>query len=413
MHSCARTPGLLLGVTLAACGGSAGSGHDPALRTEIRDSAGIRIVDNGSAGGVVWREIDEIPLVEIAPVTGEGELLRIVGAHRLSDGSLVVASAGTSTIAIFDADGTRRATFGRKGGGPGEFEGMVSLVPLPADSFGVWDGSHARLSIFTTTGLAREVSFAGEAGGGGRRTVLAHAGDNTWLVRPGGLSFGGNSIPQSGVIRDTTRFALLQGPPGPVDTLTTLPAGESFLSISMEGSRIRTVEIMSLPVRRMAQAVVADSLIWAMSSDRWEIEGRRRDGSLAGLIRMDEPTRAFPPDLYAAMKEARIEATDPGPQRERIATAWDNWPVPDLEPVMQGLKRASDGTLWVERYAALDTMPRIHVVFDGDGRVLGEVRLPPRFRTMDVGSDWILGVWQDEDDLEWVRMYRLGAGSRE
>lgn len=413
MHSFLRSPGLLLGVTLAACGGSAGSDRDPALRTEIRDSAGIRIVDNGSAAGVVWRQIEETPLVDIAPVTGEGELLRIVGAHRLSDGSLVVASAGTSTIAIFDPDGAQRATFGRQGAGPGEFQGMGSLIPLPADSFGVWDFQHARLSIFTTDGLAREVSFAGEPGTTGRRTVQAHAGDNTWLVRPGGLSFGGNSIPQPGLIRDTTRFALLQGPPGPIDTLATLPAGETFLSIAMEGTRIRSFQVRSLPVRRTAQAVVADSLIWAMSSDRWEIEGRRRDGSLAGLIRVDEKSKAFPPELYAAMKEVQLAALDPGPQRDDLSAAWDRWPVPELEPVMQELKRASDGKLWVERYAALDTMPRVHVVFDGEGKVLGEVRLPPRFRTMEVGTDWVLGVWQDEDDLEWVRMYRLGIGSRE
>lgn len=407
MHSSLRTSALLV-VILAACGGSASSDRDAALRTEIRDSAGIRIVDNGSAAGVVWREIDETPLLEIAPVTGEGELLRIVGAHRLSDGSLVVASAGTSTIAIFGADGTRKATFGNKGGGPGEFEWMVSLIRLPADSFGVWDVQHARLSIFTTGGLAREVSFAGEAGRGGRRTVLAHAGDQTWLVRPAGISFG-NSAPQPGVIRDTARFAIFSGLEGTVDTLTALPAGESFLSIGMQGSQVSMVELMSLPVRRMAQAVVADSLIWAMSSERWEIEGRRRDGSLAGLIRLGEPTRAFPPELYAAMKAARLEATAPGPQQDRIATAWDGWPVPEFEPVMQGLKRASDGSLWVERYTALDTMPRVHVVFDGEGKVLGEVRLPPRFRTMDIGPDWILGVWQDEDDLEWVRIYRMGG----
>lgn len=398
--------GLLLGLTLAACTGSAGHPRGSALHTEIRDSAGVRIVENRGVAGVDWRTIEEPPLLEIAPVTGEGELLRVVGVRRLSDGSVVAASAGTNTIVVFDAAGTRRAILGRKGAGPGEFEGIQSLISLPADSFGVWDAQHVRLSIFTGAGLVREVSFAGEAGAG-RLTVLAHIGADTWLVRPARTFGGGNALPQPGVVRDTTRFVLLQGPPGPVDTLTALPAGETFLSIFMEGTQVRGFQVRSLPVRRVAQAVAADSLIWTMSSDRWDIQVWRRDRSLAGLIRLDEAAKPFPAELYAAMKAAQLAAMDPGPQRDDLAAAWDRWPVPDLTPVMQGLRRASNGLLWVERYAALDTMPPVHAVFDGEGKVLGEVRLPRRFRAMDIGPDWIFGVWRDEDDLEWIRMYRL------
>jgi hypothetical protein len=39
--------------------------------------------------------------------------------------------------------------------------------------------------------------------------------------------------------------------------------------------------------------------------------------------------------------------------------------------------------------------------------MLGSVALPDRFRPTQIGSDFVLGVWSDDLDVQHVRMYRL------
>ena len=51
-------------------------------------------------------------------------------------------------------------------------------------------------------------------------------------------------------------------------------------------------------------------------------------------------------------------------------------------------------------------------LFDVDGRWLGSLSLPPRFRLTDVEEDRILGVWRDELDVERVREYQLVGTAR-
>jgi hypothetical protein len=46
-------------------------------------------------------------------------------------------------------------------------------------------------------------------------------------------------------------------------------------------------------------------------------------------------------------------------------------------------------------------------IFRADGQYLGRRVLPARHRVLEIGHDRILTVWQDADDLEYVRVYRL------
>ena len=46
-------------------------------------------------------------------------------------------------------------------------------------------------------------------------------------------------------------------------------------------------------------------------------------------------------------------------------------------------------------------------VFDPAGRMLGELSTPPRFQVIQIGDDYVLGVWKDDLDVEHVRLYAL------
>jgi hypothetical protein len=46
-------------------------------------------------------------------------------------------------------------------------------------------------------------------------------------------------------------------------------------------------------------------------------------------------------------------------------------------------------------------------VFDADGRMLGDIVFPTRFRPLHSGGDFVLGVWKDQLGVERVGMYGL------
>jgi hypothetical protein len=50
------------------------------------------------------------------------------------------------------------------------------------------------------------------------------------------------------------------------------------------------------------------------------------------------------------------------------------------------------------------------VVFDSTGRAAATVRLPDRVRAFQFARDRVLGRWQDEDDVEYVRVYGIRRG---
>lgn len=46
-------------------------------------------------------------------------------------------------------------------------------------------------------------------------------------------------------------------------------------------------------------------------------------------------------------------------------------------------------------------------VFDAVGAHLGSVALPDRFDALEVGDDYVLGVYLDDDDVPFIRMYEM------
>ncbi len=66
-----------------------------------------------------------------------------------------------------------------------------------------------------------------------------------------------------------------------------------------------------------------------------------------------------------------------------------------------------DLNLWVGEYTMIGQIPMSWTVLSQEGRWLAEVVTPPRFRIWEVGRNYLLGVWKDDDDVERVRMHLL------
>lgn len=91
---------------------------------------------------------------------------------------------------------------------------------------------------------------------------------------------------------------------------------------------------------------------------------------------------------------------------------------PEHHPAFERLVVARTGHVWTERpdpdnpktragWHSLRDAPTTWDVFDPDGVWLGSVELPPRFMAYEFGGDHVAGVWKDELDVEFVRVYAL------
>ena len=113
-----------------------------------RDSAAIQIVENR---GNLWSAVagwalSAQPVLRIGAQSGQAQYLfdRISGIAVLNNGSIVVGNAGGSTIRWFDPEGTFLFERGRRGEGPGEFQGMGPIRRGPGNTIVATDRINRR-----------------------------------------------------------------------------------------------------------------------------------------------------------------------------------------------------------------------------------------------------------------------------
>jgi len=157
---------------------------------------------------------------------------------------------------------------------------------------------------------------------------------------------------------------------------------------------------------KFGYAAVSGPGFYYGSSDKWEIEYRNKRGDLERILRLDQPNLPVTQediDRYISDRLARAR-----PERRQIQeTMFKDMPFPDLMPAYGDFRVDADGHLWVGEYRKPgDDQPRWQV-FDPGGALLGTVKTPPRFRIFEIGSDYVLGRWADDMDVEHVRKYQL------
>lgn len=90
--------------------------------------------------------------------------------------------------------------------------------------------------------------------------------------------------------------------------------------------------------------------------------------------------------------------------------------VAETMPAFRSIVVDSEDNLWVEEWEDVGLGQGRFSVFRADGAWLGHVGIPeglPVLRgyyahqLMEIGSDYLLGVWTDEYGVEQVRLYRI------
>jgi hypothetical protein len=365
----------------------------------MSDSAGVTIVESHAplwSPEQGWR-LSEAPLLTIGDVEGadEYQLYRVRSAVRQADGRIVIANSGTNELRFYDGDGSYLFMRGGEGGGPGEFRSMGEIWSL-GDSLFIYDFGQMRMTVYSTAGEFGRTFRVREAPDGGFPYPEGVLEPQILLVRRTPRDAELNA----GFNRDTSLYLRYSLEGEPLDSLGWFPGDESYM-----GFREDFTYGTSAPFGLRAYMLAAGDLLYYGSSDAYEIEVRASHGTLQRLIR-----RPIPKAPVTA-EEVEEFHRDYDEREEGMAPIWrdlySQMTLPETKPAYGRLLVDAERNLWVAEYSDERDDAGTWSVFDPEGRFLGTVETPTGGRVQQIGDDFVLGVWRDELDVEYVRLYEL------
>lgn len=391
-------------VLLTACTG--GAADAPDVETSVRDSAGITVVENSGTGWAPqqgWRVAAE-PAVDIGVLEGapEYQLFRVRGSAVLSDGRIVVANAGTRELRYYSPAGEHLRSVGRQGSGPGEFEELGGVWLMGGDSAVTYDWRGSRLSVFDPQGgFVRSIRL--ETGEGMSFPQPVGLTEDRKLIANGGVVFFSGSA-NPGVNRDSTAVLVYDLDGALRDTLGVFPGDEAY--VKTDG---RSMSVRTLAFGKTLESAVHGEHLYAGVTDRHEVGVWRTDGTLARLIRRVHDPMAVAPEDIRAYKEAQLALVEEQPEgtRARSREMLEEMPYPETFPAFETFEVDAERHLWVREQTRPGDDRSLWMVFDEEGRMLGQVELPEGLAVHAIGPDWVLGRWTDEYEVEHVRLHRL------
>jgi hypothetical protein len=372
-----------------------------------RDSAGISIVEHrGEATGSIT--IPDKPSLSIGSAGGSDATVLftyIKGAIRLSDGTIVVMERDDTRW--FDSTGHYLRTTTRKGDGPGEFRSLRSLFRAAGDSVVVSGGEYGphKQATFAPGGrFAHEekldVSRYRKLGDLGECQMTLP--DRSWLD----CTPIPDPDPKPGDERTLVRFVRV---PPSLDRAYELGVADWAIYTELTlGGKVYTARrpFTPLSVTDPAAAGGTPMRIAIATGPAYVINVWSDTGKLERIIRRLDG-RVPLTDEDRAAHERSLRNT-PGMHPADLEKVLKAVPPPDSMPGIASIVVASTGALFVTRYARVEkTIPTRVDVFDAEGVFVAALTLPPRFRLLDAGADYLLGVRQDDDDVPFVELYPL------
>jgi hypothetical protein len=397
-------PMLLAGSLLGAIGCDAGLN----TATATRDSSGVWIVESrlpAWSDGEAWTIAAE-PTLQIGDLEGDPDyrFFRIEAAVWLPDGGIIVANGGTADIKAFGQGGGHRWTHGGRGDAPGEYRLISGLGTGPGDSLWVYDFGLRRFTVLTTLGdVVRTVSVGANLSAA---NAVGRYPDGSFVVKE---SWSGQTHDNTGfgLVRQLVAVARFASSGEGPDTIATVPGREVFLGV--EGRRM----VMSAPLfgRNASAATHRGSLVLG-TQEIFQIEFFSMDGILEQVARVLDVDLSITASDVADMK-ARVLARELERERAMMASHLDAMDLPSTRPAYGDLLIDQDGNVWASEYMRYPKVPHDWYVISSRAEFLGTVPMPDGFRLLDIRDDAVLGVWRDESDVQYIRVYPLEKPPRQ
>ena len=383
-----------------------GIGVVPASAQVARDSAGVavRMYTVETKPGQQW-QLERTPVLVIGGPgsTGREEFAGIRGVARLDNGAVVVADAGSMELRLFNEKGEFVRAFGRRGSGPGEFEGIgqvtragdTLIVSDFQDRLHLWrpDGTLLKTLARAPVGTLPNPKWMGRLTGGRDVFVGTPAMFQPW---------NGTTTVEAPIVLRTS--------PTTTTAIATIPVFE----VANVGGRQMPVYLG--PAARLA---IGERNICAAWTKMWQVTCFDD----AGKPRWRTSRATTPAPLAEADKEAFRESfrranRHNGPP-ERVEAIVRSFAFGMERPPISRIELSRVGDVWVGPYVLQEETQLGQVglpvpdrgttwsVLDRNGAWRADIDLPPRFRLVEAGSDYVAGVLRDADDVESVVVYRI------
>jgi len=365
---------------------------------------------NGQAGEPQWTwRLADRPRLDLG---GEGadsntSFSRVQAAFRLRDGRIAIAEfSSPPAIRYFSADGRFLMQVGRQGSGPGEFQAISTVFRTPEDSLIVHDPWQGRLTYITPAGMVGRQVRAARTGAPMRHVLLGRFADGSFLARNnvmGRADFGPLRNTRPGPRRDSIPWLRIGEDGSVLDTLVRAP-GEVY-----DTPNASTFRIFRFTPRPAALAI--GDRFYLGTGDQYRITAFDLRGTvLRAFTKPSRPAKVTSADLRA-LEEETLNALPASMQTAEPRTRSRDQPSMETLPAHDRfLLRDPEGNLWVQDFT-VPGAPRVTwSVFAEDGRFRGTVHFPSRFRLFEVGSDFVLGSWPDDDGAPHVQLIDLLKG---
>jgi hypothetical protein len=403
----------ILAFLLTAC-----ATGDAAQQAAIRDSAGIRIIQNPERApdSTSW-SIATSPRILIGDEE-KGERYAfgwVADVLRLSNGRIAVGDGRAQRIHVYDSSGSFIRFVGGPGQGPGEFNALQRLYRLPGDTIVVVGGYEREQAIFfgptgnhvrtlsplafrvglpdSTFGLPYPRAFFSDG------AVLASAGYHNpsrgmrgpdWR-KPIALVDSARvlrMLPGGKVLADygdwITRRSLRYVSPNPRD-----PRGDGF--------SFTNAEFFPKPAW-----VTRGTDLYASTGASFEIRVLDSNGRLSRIIRKVHP----PNPISRAWADSVWRDLTSRPQLSYLRLAEADPPtMPTGAPATDRILIDPTGNLWVRNPALARPEQITWFVFDTTGVLRHSIRTPLDIRQVD--SDRVVAILQDSLNVQRVGVFEL------
>lgn len=400
-------------VSLSGCQGRGESGEP----FSHKDSAGVAVTESIRplwAGGEGWT-LSQDPEVVIGLREGDERYLlnEVRGVRRLSDGRIAVLDAGSYRVRVYDSTGVHLMDLGGKGDGPSEFR-TPQFLGVVSDTLFVFEAIGGSRTWFSPDGelLRTSTPFEQAQRERGALQMIGTLQDRIGVgaiysppIRNRRLVTGLNREPWS-----IWKFGLSGSA---ADSLFSVPgAEEMILESGPQGTHHQTYVFGKYTV-----LAVSDRWIYVGPTDGFSIQVFDRDGTLRRIIRRDEEPRRVARSDLGKWVEGQLELRDATPEeRAELRRRARDLGVAETMPAFKWIVADSEDNLWVEEWTGVGLGQGSFSVFRPDGAWLGSVDIPgglPQIRVafdyqlMEIGPDFLLGVWTDQVGIEQVRLYRI------
>ena len=349
---------------------------------ERRDGPGITAGDGRGDGGLT-KTLD----IEGKSLLGEPPFEMPIGGAVASDGTLLVADGGSLSIRLFDASGDLIRSVGREGAGPGEFQSVPWARQCGVDSLFVWDPIAARV------------------------TVLGKEGQVSRQFR----------LPGNPALVECSRRGLFAVIMHPKDVRMPDPSGKGprysspMLLVSAQGDTVAAVgEVPAYenrPMGKRTRVAVSESVVFVGTQDSAFVQIYSTTGVANGALPIGVAGRTTTPAIYEAAIDQMSMQLRVASEREAYKAFMLKIPMPGYLPPYFEL--FSDGAGGVRALTSLpgEGITRLDGVA-GDGAPLPVWTMPGDVRIFEVGTDYVLGSYEDADGVLHVALYRTGDAAR-